>query len=55
MRKFRVWVSTNRVGSKVEDTFEIEDPKATQEDIEVEAREIMYNMIEWSFEEVKKT
>lgn len=52
MKKFRVTVSTNLVGSKVWHDFEVEDD-ATPEEIEREAREVMFELIEWNYEEVK--
>lgn len=46
MRKFKVKVSTNRVGSEDWDTFEMPED-ATPEDIEAEAQLIM-----WNYEEI---
>lgn len=43
-----VSVSTNKIGSKCTDEFEIEDD-AAEDDIEEAARECMFNMIEWNY------
>lgn len=48
MRTITVTVSTDKVGSLCSDTFEVDDD-ATDEFIEAEAREVMFNMIEWNW------
>lgn len=55
MPKFRVWVSTDKVGSKCEDTHEIDDEdfqSMSENDVEQAMQEVMFNMIEWSFEPI---
>lgn len=55
MAKFRVTVSTNKVGSKCEDTYEIDDEDIkgmSDNDVEEELREAMFQMIEWNYERI---
>lgn len=51
MKKIRVSVSTNRVGSTVTREFEIDD-NATEEEINEEAWECACDMIDYVWEEV---
>jgi hypothetical protein len=51
MKKYRVYIQTNKVGSECSDIFEMEDD-ATEAEIENEAKEIAFNMIEWGFRPV---
>lgn len=51
MKKIRVSVSTNRVGSTVTREFEIDD-NATEEEINEEAWECACDMIDYGWEEV---
>lgn len=44
---------TSKVGSKCKETIEVEDD-CTEEEIEELAREVMFNMIEWGYEEVPR-
>jgi hypothetical protein len=53
MKTIRVWVKTNKIGSRCEDEFEI-DEDASEEEIEEHAKEIMFNMIDWSFHASEK-
>lgn len=53
MRKFKGIISTNIVGSECEFEFEVEDD-ATEEDIEMEARDAAFNWISWEYDEIKK-
>lgn len=48
MRKIRVRVSTNKIGSDDERVVEIED----DEDPEEAATDVLFDMISWDFEEV---
>lgn len=50
MRKFKGYVRTNKVGSSYHFEFEVDD-EATEQDIEKEARESMFENIEWNYEE----
>lgn len=50
MRKIIVSVSTNRVGSKTEDEFEVEDD-ATDEEISKIAYDVMIEMIEYNWDD----
>jgi hypothetical protein len=52
MKRIRVYVTTNRVGSKVERIFEVEDDCSEQE-IEEFAKDSMFEMIEWGYSEVE--
>ena len=52
MKKIRVSVSTNRVGSTVTREFEIDD-NATEEEINEEAWECACDMIDYGWEEVQ--
>lgn len=51
MKKIKVTVQTQKVGSKCEITFEIEDD-ATEEEIEEVAMASMFDMIDWTWQEV---
>lgn len=48
-----VRVATNKSGSDCEDEIEVDDD-ATEEQIEADAREAMFNMIEWSWSKVEE-
>lgn len=48
MRKIFVSVSTEKVGSECSTEIEVEDG-ATEEEIAAEAREAMFEMIEWTW------
>lgn len=52
MKKIRVYVATNKVGSESYDEFEIEDD-ATEEEIDKEVEDYIWNMIDSYWEEVK--
>lgn len=55
MAKFRVTVSTNKVGSKCEDTYEIDDEDIkgmSDRDVEEELLGVMLEMIEWNYERI---
>ncbi len=52
MRKIKVFVSTNRVGSQDYREFEVDDD-ASNECIEDLAKEEMFDMIEWYWKEVE--
>ncbi len=59
MAKFRVWVATNKVGSKCEDTFEIPDEDLAglvlgdrQDAIEEQAQEALTSMYDYGWEEL---
>lgn len=55
MTKFKVYVSTGLVGSEQSETFEVTEEEALDEDaIEEQAKEIMFNMIEWGFHKVEE-
>lgn len=58
--KINVYVSTGKVGSKCSAEFEIDDEELADlsdeqkpEYIEEQAREVMFGMIEWGFDEVE--
>lgn len=53
MKKIKVSVGTNRVGSTVTREFEVED-NATEEEINTEAWETAMDMIDYSWEEVEE-
>lgn len=48
MKTIKGYVRTNKVGSDCEFEFEVEDD-CTDEEIEEEAREAMFEQIEWGF------
>ena len=50
MKTIKVHVMTGKVGSKCTDTFEVEDD-CSEEEITEYARDVMFNMIEWGYEE----
>lgn len=52
MRRFRGYIKTNRIGSRSEFDFEV-DEDATSAQIEEIARETAFDQIEWNYEEVK--
>lgn len=49
MKRIIGYVETNKVGSRCEFEVEVEDD-ATEEEIAEQAREAMFEHIEWSFE-----
>lgn len=48
MKKVKVHVRTDKIGSECWDEFEIEDDVSDSE-MEFQARECMFNMIEWNY------
>lgn len=52
MKKIKVYVATDKIGSECYDEFEIEDD-ATEEEIDKEAGDYIWNMIDSYWEEVK--
>lgn len=53
MRFFKGQISTDKVGSECEFEFEVEDG-ATDEEIELEAKDAAFNYIYWNYEEVQQ-
>lgn len=51
MRKIKAYLDTGFAGCRIEEEFEIEND-ATQEQIEEEAREAVFNSIDWGWHEV---
>lgn len=51
MKRYKVTIITETVGSKCEDFFEMPDD-ATEKEIEAEASEVAFNLAEWHYEEV---
>lgn len=51
MRKIKAYLDTRFAGCRIEEEFEVEDD-ATQEQIEEEAREAVFNSIDWGWHEV---
>ena len=51
MRKIKAYLETGFVGCRIEEEFEVEDD-ATQQQIEEEAREALFNSIDWGWHEV---
>lgn len=51
MRKIKAYLDTGFAGCRIEEEFEGEDD-ATQEQIEEEAREAVFNSIDWGWHEV---
>lgn len=51
MRKIKAYLDTGFAGCRIEEEFEVEDD-ATQEQIEEEAREAVFNSIDWGWNEV---
>jgi hypothetical protein len=52
MRRFVGKIETNMEGSACEFEFEVEDD-ANEEQIEAEAREAAFQLVEWLYREVK--
>lgn len=52
--KVHVWIRTDVVGSEVEDTIELDD-NLTDEEIEREARDYIFNFIEWGWMKVEES
>lgn len=52
--KVHVWIRTDVVGSEVEDTLELDD-NLTDEEIEREARDYIFNYIEWGWMKVEES
>ena len=55
MAKFRVYVSTNKVGSESETDLEIDDEdfkNMSEKEFEDQMREVMFEMIEWNYERI---
>ena len=50
--KIRVYVSTNLVSSETYTDIELND-NSTEEEIETEAREAMFEMINWNYEKIE--
>lgn len=48
MKTIKVWVTTNKVGARVEDSFEVEDD-ATPEEIAEYAQDTMFQMVDWGY------
>lgn len=48
MKTIIVKVSTGMVGCQRQDSFEVEDD-TTEEEVEDMAREVMFNMINWTY------
>lgn len=48
MKTIQVYVDTGMQGSRVTDTLEVEDD-ATEEQIEEDAKEVMFNLINWGW------
>lgn len=48
MKTIRVYVSTNKVGSQCETSFQVED-NLSDEEIEEFAKEAMFDLIEWNY------
>jgi hypothetical protein len=53
MRKITVYVSTGYVGCQKSETFEVEDD-CSDEEIDEQAQEIMFGMIEWGWHDAKE-
>ena len=51
MRKIKAYLDTGSAGCRIEEEFEVEND-ATQEQIEEEAREAVFNSIDWGWHEV---
>ena len=51
MARYKVWISTNKVGSKCQDEIEIEDG-ASEQEIEQEAREAAFQYLDWGYERI---
>lgn len=51
--KIRVWAHTDIAGSMTEDVIEVEDD-LTEEQIDEEARDYIFNFVEWGWDEVKR-
>lgn len=51
MRKIKAYLDTGFAGCRIEEEFEVEND-ATQEQIEEEAREAVFNSIDWGWHEV---
>jgi len=50
MRRFVGYISTSKIGSECTFEFEVDDD-ASEEEIEREARETAFNLIDWSYHE----
>lgn len=50
MKRFTGYVETNKVGSRCEFEFEMDDD-ATDKEIAAMAREMMFENIEWSYDD----
>ena len=51
MRKIKAYLDTGFAGCRIEEEFEVEND-APQEQIEEEAREAVFNSIDWGWHEV---
>lgn len=47
---YKVSISTNNIGSEVTDYFELPE-QASEPEIEAEARQVAFNMLDWSYTE----
>ena len=52
MKFFKGEIATDSVGSGCEFEFEVEDD-ATQEEIDAEARQAAFDLVSWSYTEIK--
>lgn len=50
MKVITVYVRTNKINSQCEMQIEVEDD-ATEDEIEEQAQEVMYSMMEWGWSE----
>lgn len=51
-RTVRVWIETNKAGSRCDLEFEVDDD-ATADDISEMAMDLRWNLAEWGWEETK--
>lgn len=49
--KIRVWASTDVVGSKTEDVIDLPD-EMTEEEIEAEAKDYIFQFVDWGWKKV---
>lgn len=54
MRHFKGYIKTDKVGSRCEFEFEVEDD-ASEEEIDEVARDVAFDRIEWFYEEARQS
>lgn len=52
MKKFKAYLDIGFAGGRIEEEFEVED-NATKEEIEEQAREAVFDYVDWGYYEIE--